>query len=156
MQAAGAGQGRTEALRGVEARLAVDPPPRRHLHPILRLPECAPGETSPRRQHRVGIRHRCKRVARRIRSSTRIAHDGQGREVAGLRGAWPRLLLWVFACAALVVTLVIRADGLDDRAPRATVPATAHQAFQETGPSLLSSISQGREAGISPKSAPRG
>jgi hypothetical protein len=95
-------------------------------------------------------------VARRIRSSTKIAHDGQGREVARLSGPWPRLLLWVFACAALVVSLIIRADDLDDRASRAPVRATANQGAQDTGRSLLSSIIQGREGGVPLKSEPRG
>ena len=154
MQVAGAGQGRTEALTvGVEARLAGNLPSRRRDDSTLRLPEYAPPETSPQRQHRVGLRRRCKRVAKRIRSSTKIAHDGQGRKVAGLGEAWPRLLLWVFACAALVVSLIIRADGLDDRA---AVRAPANQGVQETGLSLLSSIIQGRETGVYLRSGPRG
>jgi hypothetical protein len=73
-----------------------------------------------------------------------------------LGGPWPRLLLWVFACAALVVSLIIRADGLDDRAPGAAVRATASEGAAKTGLPMLSSIIQRGEAGVSPKSGPPG
>lgn len=59
---------------------------------------------------------------------------------AVLDRAWPRLLLWVVACAALVVSLIIRADGLDDPAPGSAVRATATKGLAETGLPLLSSI----------------
>ena len=141
----------------VEARPAGNLPSRRHPDLTLRFPECAPGETSPRRQHRAGVRRRCKRAAKLIRSSTKIAHDRQGRKVAGLGGPWPRLLLWIFACAALVVSLIVRADGLDDRVPGSALRATAPEALPETGfPMLGWIIQRGEAAAWSVKSGPRG
>jgi hypothetical protein len=65
-----------------------------------------------------------------------------------LGGPWPRLLLWVFACAALVVSLVMRPDGLDDRNPRSAVRAAATEEVSATGLSLLSSTIPHGEADI--------
>jgi hypothetical protein len=70
---------------------------------------------------------------------------------------WPRLLLWVFACAALVVSLIVRADGLDGRDPESAVRATATKGLSETGLPLLGSIIRGGEAGaLAVKSGLRG
>ena len=72
------------------------------------------GGVSPVRQHAAGLlRQRCERAAEHIRISADVAGRNQGSCRAE---ATPRLrlLLWVFACAALVVSLVIRADNLDD------------------------------------------
>ena len=71
--------------------------------------------------------------------------------------AWPRLLLWVFACAALVVSLSIRADGLDGRGPGPAARATAANGLWETDLPLLGSIiEEGRASALSVKSGPRG
>jgi hypothetical protein len=105
----------------------------------------------------AGLRRRCQRAAEHIRNLTGIAHDEKGRQGWVEDRPWPRLLLWVFACAALVVSLVIRADGLDDRDPRSAVRAAATKENGETGLPVLSSIPRRGEAGASfLKSEPRG
>jgi hypothetical protein len=70
---------------------------------------------------------------------------------------WPRLALWVFACAALVVSLIVRADGLDDRAPGSAVRATATEGLSGAGLPMLGWIIQRSEAGVmSVSGGPRG
>jgi hypothetical protein len=66
---------------------------------------------------------------------------------------WPRLLLWAFACAALVVSLIVRADRLDDRASGSALRATATERMSETG---LPIFQRGNAAVWSVKSGPRG
>jgi hypothetical protein len=71
--------------------------------------------------------------------------------------AWPRLLLWVFACAALVVSLSIRADGPGGRDAGPAARATATNGLSETRPPLLGPIIREGQAGAwSVKSGPRG
>jgi hypothetical protein len=80
---------------------------------MLRLSD-RDGAVSPVRQHAAGLlRQRCKRAAEHIRISTGVAGRNQG-SCRVEATPWLRLLLWVFACAALVVSLVIPADDLDD------------------------------------------
>ena len=60
---------------------------------------------------------------------------------------WPRLLLWLFACAALVVSLIVRADNLDERDPGSAVRA-ATNGPSETGLPMLGWIIQRGEAAV--------
>ena len=65
------------------------------------------GEAVPTRQRTAGrLRQICARIAECIRSSTEVMGGGVRPEQRAARGLpWLRLLLWVFACAALVVSL---------------------------------------------------
>jgi hypothetical protein len=100
---------------------------------------------------------KCRRAAEYIRNSTGTAHDEQGKQIALEHRAWPRLLLWVLTCAALVVSLVMRTDGLDDRSPGSAVRAVATEELSEAGRPLLSSmIPRGEADTLVIKSRPRG
>ena len=157
MQVAGPSQGRTEASSFVaEASLQGHPSLRQWLNPMSSAVPGAGGAT-PQRRHAAGLRRRCRRAAEHIRHSTGTAHDARGKEGAIEDRPWPRLLLWVFACAALVVSLVIRTDGLDQRHPRMAERAAATKEVSETGLPFLSSIIQRGEAhALALKSGPRG
>jgi hypothetical protein len=155
MQIAGPGQGRIEASTDVAAR--PDRPPSSRPWPD-RLPRQLrrDGEAGARRQRAADLRRRCKRAAKRIRSSTGMV-AARRLDGAAEDWPWPRLLLWVFACAALVVSLIVRADGLDDRAPGSALRATATEGLPETGLPMLGWIIQrGEAAAWSVKSGPRG
>ena len=115
-----------------EASLQGHPSLRQWLNPMSSASPGAGGATPRRRA--AGLRRRCQRAAEHIRHSTCTAHDARGKEGAIEDRPWPRLLLWVFACVALVVSLVIRADGVDDRDPRSAVLATG---TGEAGASFL-------------------
>jgi hypothetical protein len=105
----------------------------------------------------AGLSRRCQQAAEHIRNSTGIAQDEKVREGRVEDRPWLRLLLWVFACAALVVSLVIRTDGLDERDPRLAERAAATKEVSETGLPFLSSIIQRGEAhALALKSGPRG
>ena len=72
------------------------------------------GGVSPVRQSAAGsLRQRCERAIEHIRISAGVADRNQG-SCRVEATPWLRLLLWVFACAALVVSLVIRVDDRDD------------------------------------------
>ena len=77
-------------------------------------------------QRTAGLFHqRCARLAAFIRSSTELmGGDGRPAQRAARRVPWLGLLLWVFACAALFVSLVMHADDLD-RDRRVAVRAAA-------------------------------
>ena len=146
MQVAGPREGRTEGSTVVfEAPHGEHQSLRQRPNPMPRSSPGARGGT-PRRRRAAGLRRRGHRAAEYIRRSTGIAHDERGREAAIEDRAWPRLLLWVFACAALVVSLVIRAEGLDDRDPRSAVRAPATEGSWEVGLPMLSSILQQDES----------
>jgi hypothetical protein len=116
----------------------------------------ARGKTS-RRRRAADLGDKCQRAAECIRNSTGTAHDEQGKEVALEQRPWPRLLLWVLTCAALVVSLVMRTDGLDDRNPGSAVRAVATEELSEAGRPLLSSmIRRGEADTLVIKSTPRG
>jgi hypothetical protein len=74
------------------------------------------GEAVPTRQRTAGrLRQMCARIAECIRSSTEVMVGRVRPEQRAARSLpWLMLLLWVFACAALSVSLAIRPDGLDD------------------------------------------
>jgi hypothetical protein len=149
MQVGGLGQGRTEALTVfMESPRGGRLPSRRCSGEMPRPSPCDGGE-APLRQHGAGfIRRRCERAAEHIRSSTGVAHYESSKQGSAVKDRpWPRLLLWVFACAALLVSLIIRADGLDDRDPRLAVRATATKAPSATALPMLSSTIQRGEAG---------
>ena len=124
--------------------------------PMPRASPGAGGETR-WRQRAAGLRRGCQVAAEHVRNSTGIAYDEKGREGPVKDMPWPRLLLWVFACAALVVSLVIRTDGLDQRHPRMAERAAATKEVSETGLPFLGSIIQRGEAhALALKSGPRG
>jgi hypothetical protein len=156
MQVAGPSQGHTEASSFVaEASLRGHPSLRQWLNPMSSAVPGAGGATPRRRA--AGLRRRCQRAAEHIRHSTGTAHDARGKEGAIEDRPWPRLLLWVFACAALVVSLAIRTDGLDERDPGLAQRAAATKEVSETGLPFLSSIIQRGEAhALALKSGPRG
>lgn len=57
---------------------------------------------------------RCARLAACIRSSTELmGSDARAGQRAARRVPWMGLLLWVFACAALFVSLIMHADDPD-------------------------------------------
>jgi hypothetical protein len=86
-----------------------------------------------------------------------MAHVGSPLDGAAAARAWPRLLLWVFACAALVVSLSIRADGPGGRDPGLAARATAANGLFETRLPLLGAlIREGQPGALSVKSGPRG
>jgi hypothetical protein len=74
------------------------------------------------------LRQRCARVADCIRSSTEVTGGTVGPEQRAARGVpWLGLLLWMFACAALFVSLMLRPGNLDgDRRVAASSEAGAH------------------------------
>jgi hypothetical protein len=74
------------------------------------------------------LRQRCARVADCIRSSTEVIGGTAGPEQRAARGVpWLGLLLWMFACAALFVSLMLRPGNLDgDRRVAASSEAGAH------------------------------
>jgi hypothetical protein len=156
MLVAGPSQGRTETSTvGMEAPLKRKNSSRQCLNPMPRPSSAARRKTS-RRQRAADLRGRCQRAAEYIRNSTGTAHQEQGREVAIAHRPWPRLLLWILACAALVVSLVIRTDGLDDRGPGSAVRVMATEEVSETGRPLLSSmITRGEPDTLVIKSGPR-
>ena len=134
MQVAGLRQGRTEAsIVAVKTPLGGHQSLRQCPDPMPRASPGAGGETR-WRQRAAGLRRRCQVAAEHVRNSTGIAYDEKDREGPVKDMPWPRLLLWVFACVALVVSLVIRADGVDDRDPRSAVLATG---TGEAGASFL-------------------
>lgn len=152
MQVGGVGQRRTEALT-----VFMDAPRHGPL-PLRRCPgetprplPCDVGET-PLRSHGAGfIRRRCESAAEQIRSSAGMAHYESGKECSALKDTpWPRLLLWVFACTALLVSLIIRADGLDDRDPGLAVRAAAMQRSSATDLPVFRSAIQSSGAGAQP------
>jgi hypothetical protein len=157
MLVAGLSQGRTEASTFVvEAPLERKKSSRQCQNPRPRPSSAARGKTA-RRQWAADLRGGCQRAAEYIRNSTGTAHDEQGREVAVEDRPWPRLLLWVVACAALVVSLVIRTDGLDERDPGSAVRVMATEEVSETGRPLLSSmLPRGETDTLVIKSGPRG
>ena len=115
------------------------------------------GAQAPGRQRGAGsIRQRCARVAERIRNSAGVHQREGGTDRAALKERpWPRLVLWVFACAALVVTLMVRADGLDDRDPGSTIrTATAERSWATRFPVLSAFIRRGEAGALSPRSGP--
>lgn len=121
---------------------------RRNRLPWRRRPGEMPGPSSsgrahaPTRQRVAGaLGRRCANAAEQIRSSTGVLHDEcRGRRSALRDSPWPRLFLWMFACAALVVSLMIRADGLDHHGPGSTVHAEASERSWTSGLPLLGSI----------------
>lgn len=158
MQVSCLGQARTEA-----PTVFMDSPRGRCLPARHRAGEM-PSPSSPCEgevvlpKHGAGfIRRRCERVAEHIRSSTGVVHYESSRKCsAGEDTPWLRLLLWVFACAALLVSLIIRADGLDHRDPESAVRAAVSEGPSETGLPMLGSTIQGGEAGAwSLRSGPR-
>jgi hypothetical protein len=78
------------------------------------------------------LRQRCARVAACIRTSTKLTGGDARPEQRAVRRRvpWLGLLLWVFACAALFVSLVMRADDLD-RDRRVAVRAAADELMSE-------------------------
>ena len=86
-----------------------------------------------------------------------MAHYESGKECSAVKDTpWPRLLLWVFACTALLVSLIIRADGLDDRDPGLAVRAAAIQRSSTADLPANRSIIQSGEAGaLSLRSGPK-
>lgn len=77
------------------------------------------------------LRQRCATLAARIRSSTELmGGDARPEQRAARHVPWLGLLLWVFACAALFVSLVMRADDLD-RDRRVAVRAVAAEQISE-------------------------
>lgn len=146
MQVAGSFQGRT-----VASTVGAGAPPGANLSP-----RDFPDQPRPQRYDRpqaagrqhAGLRRRCRRAAKRIRRSTGIAQGKTGNEAAVVDRPWPRLLLWLFACAALVVSHIIRAEGLDGRDPGSAVRATAVEGVAGPGLPLLSSILQRGDAGV--------
>ncbi len=76
----------------------------------------------------ASLRQRCARVADCIRSSTEVMSGTAGPEQRAARGVpWLGLLLWMFACAALFVSLMMRPGDLDgDRRLAASSEAGAH------------------------------
>lgn len=154
MHVGGVGQRRTEALT-----VFMDAP----RHGPLPLRRC-PGETPRPSLCDVGkkpgagfIRRRCESAAEQIRSSAGVAHYESGKECsAGKDTPWPRLLLWVFACTALLVSLIIRADGLDDRDPGLAVRAAAVQRSSATDlPVFRSTVQSGEAGALSRTSGPK-
>lgn len=107
------------------------------------------------RQRGAGvIRRGCERAAEHIRNSAGAAHCESGK--GGSAGTpWPRLLLWVFACAALLVSLVIRADGLDDRDPGLALRAGATKPSWETSLPVFSWTVHAKEGDLSPRGGPK-
>lgn len=107
---------------------------------------------------RVGaaMGRRCAWAAERIRNSTGVADCARGAEDFGIGSRlWPRLLLWVFACVALVLTLHVRADGLYRSGPDATIRATAPDGFWTTRFPVLGSLIRRGEAGpLGPRGGP--
>jgi hypothetical protein len=60
------------------------------------------------------LRQRCARLAARITTSTKVMGGHVKAEQRTPRHVpWLGLVLWVFACAALFVSLIMRADDLD-------------------------------------------
>lgn len=157
MQVVGPGRARTEGRSALtdsarKGRLLLSK--RRSEVPVR-----SPRDTAqaPARQREASvIRRRCARAAERIRRSSGVAHHESGMHRAPVEGRpWPRLFLWVFACAALVVSLIIRADGLDDRDPGAAVRAAATERSWATRVPVLSAIIRRGEAGaLSPRYGP--
>lgn len=154
MQVGGLGQGQTEALTA-----CADAPHRSRL----RSRQC-PGETSSpsppdleaaslRRPGADFIRRRCKSAAERIRRSAGVAHYESGKESSAVQVApWPRLLLWMFACTALLVSLIIRAEDLDRPAPQLAARTEATQPSSETDLPVSGSTIQAGETAALPLS----
>lgn len=157
MHEGGLGQGRTEALTALTdsshggrlpSRQCLSETPRPSPHDV---------ETAPLRPPEADfVRRRCERAAEHIRRSAGVAHYESGNECAAVKAApWPRLVLWVFASAALVVSLIIRAEDLDHRAAGLAVRAEATQPSSETDlPVLTSTIQAGEEAALPPSNGP--
>jgi hypothetical protein len=125
MKVAGLRQGRTEAsIDAVKTPLEERQSLRQSPKPMPRPSPGSDGEI-PWRRRAAGLRRRWQRAAEHIRNSTGIVRNENSRQGAVAHRMWPRLLLWVFACIALVVSLVLRADGVVDRDPRSAVRNTA-------------------------------
>jgi hypothetical protein len=146
---------RLEAHRGTDMRWDLLGQRAEHLEPDVgqggsRLVRHG-GEAVPARQRTAGrLRQICARIAECIRSSTEVMGGGVRPEQRAARGLpWLTLLLWLFACAALVIRLVIRADDLDDPdrslAGREGAPARS----SETGRPVFSLIIHGGGSGAS-------
>src|SRR5690606_36699258 len=75
----------------------------------------ADGGTARRRVAHAPDR-RCAQAARRIRRSSGVVTRAGGWAGVELgRRTWPRILIWVFACAALVVRTMMRAETVRQR-----------------------------------------
>jgi hypothetical protein len=74
------------------------------------------------------LRQRCARVADCIRTSTEVMAGAAGPEQRAATGVpWLGLLLWMFACAALFVSVMMRPGDLDrDRRVAVSSEAGAH------------------------------
>ena len=101
----------------------------------------------------AALHQRCASFGAYIRSSTEVMGHRTGPEQGAARAVpWMGLLLWMFACAALLVSLIIRAEDLDDRAPGSAVRAEATQPSSEAGLPVFSSTVQAGEAAALPLS----
>ena len=132
-------------------------PSRQYLGEMPRPSPRGVGEASFRQPIGGPVRRRCERAAEHIRVSTGMDHYKRSKERSAVNGTpWLRLLLWVFASTALVVSLIIRAEDLDERDPGLVVRAGATTPSSETSLPLFSSTIQGggaaRSLGNRPKS----
>jgi hypothetical protein len=113
------------------------------------------GEAVSALQRAAGLLHqRCARLAARIRSSTEpMGGDPRPAQRAARRVPWLGLLLWLFACAALFVSLVLRADDLD-RDRRVAVRAGAAEQISDRSYSVPGLTGQASELGLFTVPAP--
>lgn len=108
-----------------------------------------------RRRAARALNRRCAKAARRIRRSSGVVPRAGGRADAGLgRRTWPRLLLWVFACAALVVSTMMRAEAVRQREASASLRAAVTEGSGAAEAPLFGALVRPGEAGA--RSARRG
>ena len=86
---------------------------------------------SVRRRTARRVRQSCARAAECIRISTEVmGGEGRPKRPAARSLPWLGLLLWVFACAALFMSLVMRAEDLDRDRRVATRSAASSQSSE--------------------------
>ena len=149
MEVGGLGQRRTEAP------IAVGVSPSRGRRPLKLRPGQTPtpvhrhDEGCPVRKRRAGFfRGACERAAEYLRTSSGVDRcDARQERCVGTDRSWPRLLLWALSCAGLCVSLIMRADDLDQHAPRLAAREMAPERSSDSPDHVFGLTQHGAEFG---------